>query len=227
MNANARYHDRRHAGRVLASVLMDHELGENPLVLALPRGGVPVAFEVAEALAAPLDVLIVRKIGLPGQPEFAMGSLASGGIRLLNEQLIDEAGITDQQVEQASQVEWRELRRRDELYRPGRPPLDFSGREVIVVDDGLATGFSLRAAVETLRRGGAARVTVAVPVGARDSCEMLAREVDQLVCPMQPRDFHSVGEWYDDFDATTDAEVAHCLERASVQPHFPQGRDRR
>ena len=208
------YRDRRHAGRVLASYLMDRFVGENPLVLALPRGGVPVGFEVAAALSAPLDVFLVRKIGLPIQPEFAMGSLASGGLRLLDHALIEEAGVTPEELARITAREGRELERCEELYRAGRAPLQLQGREVIIVDDGLATGFTMRAAVAALRKLGCSRITAGVPVGAEDSCAMLAAEVDLLVCPLQPSVFHSVSLWYGEFAPTEDAEVRDCLDHS-------------
>ncbi|MDB6169277.1 MAG: phosphoribosyl transferase protein [Verrucomicrobia bacterium] len=214
MNLPLGYRDRREAGRVLASVLMDRDLGRDPFVLGLPRGGVPVAAEVAEAVGAPLDVFIVRKIGLPEEPELAMGSLASGGVLLLDRELIARARISPGEVEEQTQREWSELARREELYRPGRPPLDLRRRNVVLIDDGLATGYSLRAAIAALRRMGCARISAGVPVGAVETCAMIEREVDLLVCPRQPRHFRSVGEWYEDFSATDDSEVIACLARA-------------
>ena len=208
------FRDRRHAGRVLASYLMDRNVGENPLVLALPRGGAPVGFEVAAALGAPLDVFLVRKIGLPVQPEFAMGSLASGGLRMLDHALIEEAGVTPEELARVTAREARELARREELYRCGRAPLQVYGREVIIVDDGLATGFTMRSAVAALRKLGCARITAAIPVGAEDSCAVIAREVDLLVCPLQPAVFHSVSLWYGEFSPTDDDEVRDCLDHS-------------
>lgn len=187
--------------------------GDDPLVLALPRGGVPVADQVAEVLDAPLDVFVVRKLGLPTQPELAMGAIASGGVRLLDDRLIERAGVTADEVDRVTEHETRELARRESQYRGGRPRIDPRGREVIVVDDGLATGFSMRAAIAALRRLECGRLTVAVPVGAPSSCEEISAEADRLVCPLQPDPFHAVGLWYEDFMPTTDEEVEECMAR--------------
>ncbi len=207
------YRDRRDAGHTLALYMRGREVGTDPLVLALPRGGAPVAAEVAEALHAPLDVFLVRKLGLPEQPEVAMGAIASGGVRLLDEGLIAYADVSAGEVAAVTERETRELLRREQAYREGRPPLELRFRPVIVIDDGLATGFTMRAAVAALRKADCARITVAVPVGARSSCEELAREVDVLVCPLQPEAFRAVGQWYADFTPTTDDEVKDCLAR--------------
>ena len=207
------YRDRRDAGRTLALYLRGKETGTDPLVLALPRGGVPVAAEVAEALEAPLDVFLVRKLGLPGQPEVAMGAIASGGLRLLDEGLIAYADVSAAEVAAVTERETWELGRREQAYRAARPLPEVKFRPVIVIDDGLATGFTMRAAVAALRKAECARITVAVPVGARSSCEELAREVDVLVCPLQPEPFRAVGQWYTDFAPVTDDEVRRCLSR--------------
>jgi putative phosphoribosyl transferase len=224
MNAPQRYRDRTHAGAVLASHFMDAAVGANPIVLGLPRGGVPVAYVVAEALGAPLDVFLVRKLGLPHQPELAMGALASGGLRLLNHALIAEAGVSRDDIDRITEEEERELERREDLYRPGLPPLRLVGQSVVVIDDGVATGFSLRAAVAALRRFDCARLCVGVPVGAPETCADLADEVDLFICPLQPEPFRAVGEWYDDFSPTSDGEVIDCLTR-SVQ--FTASRERK
>ena len=211
MNAPRVYRDRRDAGHALALCVKDRDVGVDPLVLALPRGGAPVAAEVAAVLNAPLDVFLVRKLGLPEQPELAMGAIASGGVRLLDDGLIAYADVSAETVAEVTARETRELLRREQAYRAGRPPLELKFRPVIVVDDGLATGFSMRAAVAALRKAGCARITVAVPVGARAACEELARDVDILVCPLQPETFRAVGQWYADFAPTTDDEVRACL----------------
>jgi putative phosphoribosyl transferase len=213
MNPAGIYRDRRDAGRTLALYARDKEVGADPLVLALPRGGVPVAAEVADALNAPLDVFLVRKLGTPDQPELAMGAIASGGVRLLDETLIAYSDVSAGELAAVTERETRELERRERAYRAGRPPLELKFRPVIVVDDGLATGFTMRAAVAALRKADCARITVAVPVGARSSCEEVSREVDVLVCPLQPEPFRAVGLWYEDFAPTTDEEVRDCLAR--------------
>jgi predicted phosphoribosyltransferase len=175
---------------------------------------VPVAAAVAEALGAPLDVFLVRKLGVPDHPELAMGAIASGDVRLLDEDLITEAGVSDQEVAAVIRRETEELHRRERAYRTGGPP-PVGSHPVVVVDDGLATGFTMKAAVTALRRAHCPRITVAVPVGAKATCEELAGQVDLLVCPLQPQRFHAVGAWYDDFSATTDDEVQACLARFS------------
>jgi putative phosphoribosyl transferase len=202
-----RFEDRRQAGRVLAAALSKYAGCEDVVVLALPRGGVPVAFEVARQLGAPLDVFVVRKLGVPGHEELAMGALASGGIRVLNEDVIAGLGIEECVIESVTAAEGRELARREQAYRGGRPPLDIAHRAVILVDDGLATGSTMRAAVAGLRQRKPARLVVAVPVAASSSCEILAREVDELVCAVRPERFFAVGAWYEDFSQTTDVEV--------------------
>ncbi|HWA27620.1 MAG TPA: phosphoribosyltransferase [Lacunisphaera sp.] len=207
------YRDRRDAGQVLAWHLCAQDLGDHPVVLALPRGGVPVGAEVAASLGMPLEVFLVRKLGLPGNPELAMGAIASGGIRLLDEELIARMRVPESLVADVIRQEQLELRRREEKYRP-EGPLRIESQPVIVVDDGLATGFSMRAAVAALRQTGCSRITVAVPVGASETCRELAHEVDLLVCPLRPADFVAVGAWYKDFTPTSDEEVRDCLARA-------------
>jgi putative phosphoribosyl transferase len=212
------YRDRSHAGRVLAARLTARPSpgGDRPgsVVLGLPRGGVPVAAEVARVLAAPLDVLVVRKLGVPGHAELAMGALGPGGVRVLNDHVVRSLGISGQVVDAVAAEESAELRRREHAYRDGRPLLDVSGREVLLVDDGLATGASMRAAIAAARSQDAARVVVGVPIGALEACEELARAADDVVCAATPEPFHSVGDWYADFDQTTDEEVTALL-RAS------------
>jgi predicted phosphoribosyltransferase len=204
-----RFRDRIEAGQLLGRELAARTI-ENAIVLALPRGGVPVGAEVAKALGAPLDVFIVRKLGVPGHEELAMGAIASGGVRVLNRDVLDYGRITPQQLDAATAREERELSRREAEYRGNRPPLDVRGRTVIIVDDGLATGSTMRAAVQSLRAMEPKRVIVAVPVGAAQTCEEFRDIVDEMVCLRTPEPFEAVGLWYDDFTQTTDAEV-HAL----------------
>ena len=193
------------------------------LVLALPRGGVPVAFEVAQALHAPLDVFIVRKLGMPGHEELAIGAIASGGVRVLNEDLIRLLGVPNNVLQDITARELEELRRREAAYRGSRPPEPIAGRTVILVDDGLATGASMRAAVRALRREGAARIVVAVPVAAADTCESLRPEVEDVVCAVTPEPFTAVGAWYEDFRQTTDEEVRELLDRVNAGREVEHG----
>jgi putative phosphoribosyl transferase len=211
------YRDRREAGQILAAHVREYYGGtSDAIVLALPRGGVPVGFEVARVLGAPLDVFLVRKLGVPHQPELAMGAIATGGYELLNHQLIAQLGITPLQIAEIADREIAELRRRESLYRVGRPPLEVQGGVVFLIDDGLATGFTMRAAIGALREYGARRVVAAVPVGAEESCGEISCEVDDLICPFLPDPFHAVGLWYKNFGATTDQEVQDCLAAALV-----------
>jgi predicted phosphoribosyltransferase len=209
------FHDRAEAGRELAAHLTAYTDRPDVLVLALPRGGVPVAYEVARALRAPLDVFLVRKLGVPGQEELAMGALATGGVLVLNDEVVQALGIPDWTIDEVARQEERELRRREQSYRGGRPPPDPRGRTVILIDDGLATGSTMRAAVAALRRQEPARIVVAVPIGAADTCADFQAAADEVVCARTPEPFHSVGLWYDDFSQTTDEEVHDLLERAS------------
>jgi len=209
-------YDRRDAGRRLADKLEEYAGDPDVYVLALPRGGVPVAFEVARALRAPLDVFLVRKIGVPGQEELAMGAISTGGVRVLNEEIVQALGIPDDVLQTVTAREEAELRRRERLYRDDRPPPDIRGRKVILVDDGLATGSSMRAAVAALRQQQPARIIVAVPVAAPSTCEELRSEVDDTVCLYTPEPFQAVGLWYDDFSQTTDEEIRDLLEQAAA-----------
>lgn len=211
------FKDRREAGRVLANRLTAYAGRPDVLVLALPRGGVPVAFEVAEALDAPLDVFLVRKLGLPGQEELAMGAIASGGVRVLNDYVVQALQIPKEVIDAIAAREQDELERRERAYRGNRPPPDVRGRTVILVDDGLATGATMRAAVAALRQERAGRIVVAVPVASPDVCAELGREVDEIVCLETPEPFYAVGYWYQDFSPTTDEEVRDLLERARQQ----------
>ena len=209
-----RFADRPAAGRALAAELRQYAGREDLLVLALPRGGVPIAREVAGALGAPLDLFLVRKLGTPGHPELAMGAIASGGGRVLNDDVVRWYGLTPDIVERIAVEEQRELERREDIYRAGRPAIPVKGRVVILVDDGLATGASMRAAVQAVRQHQPARVVVAVPVGAPETCQDLASVADDVVCARTPRPFSAVGLWYDDFTQTTDEEVRQILRDA-------------
>jgi len=209
------FRNRREAGQRLAARLAGYKGVSGVIVLALPRGGVPVGFEVASSLALPLDVFLVRKLGVPGHPELAMGAIADGGVEVLHEDLIQDLGISRHQVQQVALRERTELERRDRLFRGGRLPHRVRGDTVILVDDGLATGSTMEAAVAALRDRGPAQIVVSVPVGARESCERLARLADSLVCLEMPEPFDAVGRWYQEFDQTSDAEVIRLLEIAA------------
>jgi putative phosphoribosyl transferase len=213
--------NRADAGRVLAEHLARDARTPGVTILALPRGGVPVAFEVAIALGAPLDVFVVRKIGFPGHAELAMGAVASGGIAVLNEELVSALRIPIDLVEAAADREAAEVARQERIYREGRAPLPLHERTLILVDDGLATGTTMRAAVVALRRHAPERIVVAVPVGAPESCAELRREADELVCVHTPQQFFAVGLWYEDFRQTTDDEVRSLLARAPGSPLTP------
>jgi putative phosphoribosyl transferase len=209
------FRDRREAGRALAAKLATYAHRPDVLVLALPRGGVPVAYEVTRALGVPLDVFIVRKLGIPGHEELAMGAVATGGVRVLNEQLVRALNIPDRVIEAVTAREQQELARRERLYRGDRPPPDVHGRTVILVDDGLATGATMHAAIAALRRQQPAHIVVAVPIAAPEACDALRVEVDDVVCAITPEPFHAVGLWYEDFSQTTDEEVRDLLARAA------------
>lgn len=209
------FQDRFDAGRLLASKLRPFANRSDTVVLALPRGGVPVGFEVAKALNAPLDVFVVRKLGVPGYEELAMGAIASGGIRVLNEDVVRTLGIPDEVIDTVAAKEERELERRERDYRDGRPPVDVQGRTVILVDDGLATGSSMRVAVLALKRKRPAQIVVAVPVAAPTTCAEFESEVDQIICAVTPEPFQSVGQWYADFSQTSDEEVRDLLRQAA------------
>ena len=210
----ARFHDRTDAGRTLARALAAYAGQPDVRILALPRGGVPVAFEVARALRAPLDVFVVRKLGVPGHEEYAMGAIASGGHAVISEDVVRRLGISADALERVAERERRELERRERRYRGDRPPPELGGRTVILVDDGLATGSTMRAAVAALRQMGPRRIVVAAPVAAPETCDEFRAEVDDVVCAVTPEPFHAVGLWYDDFSQTTDEEVHELLDRA-------------
>src|SRR6202171_6330689 len=208
-----RFRNRNEAGRLLAKKLTAYANRPDVLVLALPRGGVPVAYEVARALGAPLDVFVVRKLGIPGYEELAMGAVATGGARVLNKQIVGRLGIPDYLIEAVAAREQQELARRERLYRGGRPPPDVRGRTVILVDDGLATGATMHAAIAALRQLQPAHIAVAVPTASPETCEELKAEVDEVVCAITPEPFHAVGYWYEDFTQTTDQEGRELLAR--------------
>ena len=218
----SRYRDRFDAGAVLARRLSALAARPDLLVLALPRGGVPVAFEVARRLGAQLDVFVVRKLGVPGQEQLAMGAIASGGIRVLNESVIEALGIDEETIEAVAAEEQRELERREHLFRGERPPPQIEGRTVVLVDDGLATGSTMLAALRALREQSPSRVIVAVPVAAPETCELMENEADEVVCASTPEPFHAVGLWYEDFEQTSDEEVRELLERAQEERRTPR-----
>jgi predicted phosphoribosyltransferase len=214
------FRDRHEAGRFLAEKLK-HLAGEDVVVLALPRGGVPVAYEVARELHAPLDVFVVRKLGVPIYEELAMGALASGGVRVLNEDIIRRLGINKRMIDAVTAEELRELDRREREYRHGREPVEVSGKVAVLVDDGLATGATMRAAVQALRRRQPRRIVVAVPVGAAETCRQFEGEVDEIICAKRPAAFGAVGMWYADFTPTSDREVCGLIEQsAPLLPHL-------
>ena len=214
----ARYRDRSHAGQVLAGELFDYVGRGDVVVLGLARGGVPVAAEVASRLKAPLDAFLVRKLGAPGNPELAMGAIATGGVRVLNDTVVRGLHVSWDAIEATAEREADELARREAVYREGRPPPDLAGKTVVLVDDGLATGSSMRVAIEAVRRQAPGRVVVAVPVGARPTCDELAALADEVVCPLTPSSFYAVGEWYDDFAAPSDEGIRKLLAPGRQEP---------
>lgn len=205
------FEDRIHAGRILAERLMHWADRSGVLVLGLPRGGVPVAFEVARALNAPLDVFIVRKLGVPGQEELAMGAIAPQHVEVIDKAIISHLHISAQALQAVINKETEELARREQAYRGQRPPLDVTGRSVILIDDGLATGSTMRAAITSLKKQKPSRLVVAVPVGAPQTCDEIKPIVDELICAATPEPFHGVGRWYENFSQTTDEEVQFLL----------------
>jgi putative phosphoribosyl transferase len=221
------FRDRREAGQLLATKLTAYANRPDVLVLALPRGGVPVAYEVARALGAPMDIFLVRKLGVPGYEELAMGAIATGGVRVLNDELVGGLRIPDYIIDEVAAWEQQELERRECLYRGARPVPDVRGRTVILVDDGLATGATMQAAVKALRLQQPARIVVAVPTAAPETCTQLKAVADDVICAITPEPFHAVGLWYEDFSQTTDEEVRDLLaqgsdRRAEVQQGYPK-----
>src|SRR6266516_2173865 len=208
------FRDRTEAGRQLAVKLAAYADRPEVLVLALPRGGVPVAFEVAQALHAPLDIFLVRKLGVPGHEELAMGAIATGGVRVLNDDVVDYLRIPGEVIDAVAANELRELERREVAYRGDRPEPDVRGKTVILIDDGLATGSTMRAAAAALRQQNPSRIVVAVPVSASQTCDEYRMGVDEIVCASTPEPFLGVGQWYRDFPQTTDDEVRELLESA-------------
>ena len=219
-----RFRDRYHAGQRLAEALAPYAARPNLLVLALPRGGVPVGAEVARALHAPLDVMLVRKLGVPGHEELAMGAIASGGIRVLSDDIISALSIPDRVIAAVASSEEEELRRRERAYRGDRPPPDVRGKTVILVDDGLATGSTMRAAALALRSQHPERLIIAVPVAPEETCESLRRDADDVVCAAQPEPFFAVGNWYENFAQTTDDEVRRLLAQTNQESDSVVGR---
>ncbi len=215
------FKNRTAAGQRLAADLSAYANRQDVLVLGLPRGGVPVAFEVAKALNAPLDVFVVRKLGVPGQEELAMGALASGGVQVLNEAIVGALSLSEAVINKVTEKEQQELERREHLYRNDRPAPDLSGRTVILVDDGLATGATMRAAVTALRQQRPSKIVVAVPVSSPETCHEFKAQVDEIICAMTPNPFYSVGSGYDDFSQTTDEEVRNLLKQAANRDRIP------
>lgn len=214
---NATFENRYTAGRRLGEALFDYRNDPGLLVLALPRGGVPVAFEIARLLNAELDVLVVRKLGVPYQPELAMGAIASAGARFFNEDIVQASGLKQEQIESVIEEQQAELVRREKAFRGDKPPLDIEGRTVIVVDDGIATGASIQVAVQALRSLHPAKVVVAVPVAPIEGARRLTAVADVFVCLLTPTPFYAVGQWYRDFKQTTDEEVRELLEKAQTE----------
>ncbi len=215
------FRDRTEGGQLLATKLAAYANRPDVLVLALPRGGVPVAFEVARALHAPLDVIIVRKLGVPGEEELAMGAIASGGVRVLNDDVVQMLAIPEGVINKVAAHEQQELERRERLYRGDRPAYEVRGRTIILVDDGIATGATMRAAVAALRQQQPARIVIAVPAAPSSTCEEFAAEVDELVSVIRPDGFFAVGFWYENFSQTTDEEVRDLLQQATHEQLAP------
>jgi putative phosphoribosyl transferase len=208
------FEDRRTAGEELAHKLSAYADREDVVVLGLPRGGVPVAFEVAKALKAPLDVFVVRKLGLPGNPELAMGAIASGGVRVMNEDVVHMTDVSDEAIENVAEKEQEQLEEREEIYRGARPGIDLAGKTVLLIDDGLATGATMRAAVTALREHNPEKIVVAVPTAPPETCSEFEDVVDEMICLTTPRTFMGVGGAYRDFSQTTNEEVRTLLEKA-------------
>jgi predicted phosphoribosyltransferase len=213
------FRDRRAAGQLLATELAAYANRPDVLVLALPRGGVPVAYEVARTLNAPLDVFLVRKLGVPGHEELAMGAVATGDVRVLNEHIVRSLRIPDNVIDTVTAWEQQELVRREHLYRSDRPLPEVRGRTIILVDDGLATGATMHAAIKALRQQQPVRIVVAVPIASPETCDQLRGEVDEVICAITPDPFYAVGLWYEDFSPTTDEEVRELLARSMETEH--------
>jgi putative phosphoribosyl transferase len=214
--ADENFRDRVDAGQILANKLSKYA-NQKPLVLGLPRGGVPVAFEVAKALKAPLDVYIVRKLGVPGQEELAMGAIATGDVRVLNKEVIDAFQISEEAIETETRKEKEELKRREGLYRGGRPTLDVTNRTVLLIDDGIATGSTIKAAIAALKKQKAGKIIVGVPVAPPSTIEELRKEVDEVVCVSTPEFFIAISLWYEEFPQTSDDEVRELLEKSEMK----------
>lgn len=214
------FDDRFHAGRLLAQELISYGGQNNVLVLGMPRGGLPVAFEVARVLQAPLDLFMVRKLGLPGREELAMGAVASGNVKVINESVVEELEISAAVIERVAFQEFQELNRREQLYRVDKAPEDIQGKIAILVDDGLATGSTMRAAVTAVRRRLPSRLVVAVPVGSQEACAMLQREADEVHCFLQPEVFLAVSSWYREFSQTSDGEVRELLQKSAYHKEY-------
>jgi len=217
--------NRTEAGQKLAHRLRKYANRNDVIVLGAPRGGIPVAFEVAMNLKVPLDVFVLRKLGVPGREELAFGAIASGGVRILDPDIVEGLGITALQIERVTQAEKQELERREQAYRGGEPPLDVRGMTIVLVDDGIATGSSMRAGIRALRQMEPARIVLAVPVAPPSACSQLQFEVDELVCLEMPERFYGVGQFYDDFSQVSDEEVKELLDSASRQLHEPRNQD--
>ena len=212
-----RFLDRSDAGKKLAEKLKNYQNGKDLIVLGLPRGGIPVAYEVAKAFKAPLDVFLVRKLGLPNQPELAMGAIASGGVRVMNENVVRRSGVSEQQVEEIVNEEQKKLQEREEIYRGARPEIGIHGKTVLLVDDGLATGASMQAAVSALKEFDPEKIVVAVPTAPRDTCQEFESLVDEVVCLRTPSPFWGVGGSYQNFSQTSNEEVRELLEKSEFE----------
>jgi predicted phosphoribosyltransferase len=216
--------DRAEAGQLLASKLKQYAKRPDVIVLALPRGGVPVAYQVAITLDLPLDIFLVRKLGVPGQEELAMGAIASRGVRVLNQDIIEALQIPESIIDAVAAKEERELERREKFYRQDTPPIDVTNKTVILIDDGLATGATMRAAAEVLKQQKVTRIVIAVPVAAESTCRELSQLVDEMICALTPEPFYGVGYWYDDFSQTSDSEVIELLRKGrGITATFPTG----
>ncbi|HHF7366122.1 TPA: phosphoribosyltransferase [Legionella bozemanae] len=207
------YDDRYQAGCVLVDLLKNYAKRTDVIVLALPRGGVPVGYEIAQKLSLPLDIFIVRKLGVPGHEELAMGAIASGGITVLNEEIVNLLHISTEAIDTIQKSEQEELLRREQVYRGKKPFPELSGKTIILVDDGIATGYTMRAAIAALKQKKPAKLIVAIPVAARSTCDEIAPLVDEIICPIRPVNFYAVGLWYNDFSQTTDEEVMQLLQQ--------------